>query len=190
MKQTFVPKHNYAKATGVNMRISKKSSYVICDVIRGKPLNRVKRLLEDLAAEKRSLRGKYYSKTVKQILLLLSSCEKNAEFKGMDMDRLFVHASAHKGSHLRRRRRKGSFGTDMKSTNMEIMLIEKGKQPKDTVSKKKVKEQLTKKEPPKKVVTVEELKEREEMKKELQELKMEQKELQKDVEKAEKEMSK
>ncbi|HLC77029.1 MAG TPA: uL22 family ribosomal protein [archaeon] len=188
MKQTFTPKHNYAKATGVNLRISKKASYVICNVIRGKPLTRAKRLLEDLAAGRRALRGKYYSKTVKQILLLLNSCEKNAEFKGLDMDRLFVHASAHKGSHLRRRRRKGAFGTDMKSTNMEIMLIEKGKQPKDKISKKKIKDQLTK---PKKEkeVTIEELKEKDEIKKEMTELKMEQKELQKDVEKAKEEMA-
>ena len=188
MKQTFAPKENYAKATGANMKISKKSSYVICDVIRGKPLTRARRLLEDLAAERRSLRGKYYSKTVKQILMLLNSCEKNAEFKGLDMDRLFVHASAHKGSHMRRRRRKGAFGTDMKSTNMEIMLIEKGKQSKDSVPKKKVKEQLEKK-TDKKEVTVEELRKKEETRKEMEELKKEQEELQKDVEKAGKEIA-
>ncbi len=188
MKQTFTPRENYARAAGVNMRISTKSSQVICSVIRGKPLTRSKRLLEDLAAGRRNLHGKYYSKTVRQILTLLNSCEKNAGFRGLDMDRLFVHASAHKGSHLRRRRRKGAFGTDMKSTNMEIMLIERGKQPKDKVSKKKIEGQMAQKEVPEKEVTAKELKEKEEIKKEMAELKMEQKELQKDVEKAEKEI--
>ncbi|HIG97362.1 MAG TPA: hypothetical protein HA230_03380 [Candidatus Aenigmarchaeota archaeon] len=181
MKQTFEPKHNYAKTFGSDMKISMKASMVLCDVIRNKPLTRSRRLLEDLIAQRRSLRGKYYTKAAKAILLLLNSCEKNAEFKGLDTGRLFVHASAHKGTNIQRRRRKGAFGSTMKSTNMEIMLVERGKQPKDMVSKKKIKEQLTKKSD----VDAEVEKEKEDLKRDLDTVKKEQEELKKDVEEAE-----
>lgn len=182
MKSTFEPEYNNAKAFGTDMRISTKSAEIICNVIRNKPLTRVKRLLEDLVAERRSLRGKYYSKTVKSILNLINSCEKNAEFKGLDMDRLFVHASAHVGPNIKRRRRKGAFGSRMKSTHMEVILIERGKQPADKVAKKKIKEQIGSQG---KEAAMEQEKDKEEIRKELEKLREEQKELQKDVEKAE-----
>jgi ribosomal protein L22 len=124
---TFEPEQKFAKACNRNMRISTRKAAFICKVIRKKPLNRAKRLLSDLNEGKRSLDGKYYSKTVSGILKLLESCEKNAEFMGLDSGRLFVHASAHQGATLQRRRRKSAFGSRMKATNMEIMLVEKGK---------------------------------------------------------------
>lgn len=181
--QTFVPTHNYAKAFGAGMRISQKSASIVCRAIKNKPLTRARRLLEDLKAERRTLEGKYYTKAVKGILNLLNSCEKNAEFKGLDVDRLFVHASAHRGANIRRRRRKGAFGSMMKNTNMEVFLIERGKERKDKVAKKKIKEQMAKKEDS---VDQEIRMEKEELKKEMETLKEEQKELQKDVEEAEK----
>ncbi|MEM7819845.1 MAG: uL22 family ribosomal protein [Candidatus Aenigmatarchaeota archaeon] len=123
---TYKPKEKFAKSYGRNLRISTKSANVICSVIRGKKLNQAKRLLSDLLSMKRSLDGKYYTKTVREILKLLESCEKNADFLGLDTNKLFVHASAHIGSVIRRRRRKSAFGSRLKSTNVEIMLIEKG----------------------------------------------------------------
>jgi len=57
---------------------------------------------------------------------LLHSCEKNADSIGLEKGRLFVHVSAQRGQNFRRRRRKSGFGTKMKSTNLEIMLIERG----------------------------------------------------------------
>ncbi|GEM_PF-949380 len=127
MTYTFTPKHRFAKASGSNLRISTRKAELICKVIRRKTLKRAKRLLVDMAAEKRGLDGKYYTKTVKGILELMESCEKNAEFLGLDNERLFVHASAHQGTTLKRRRRKSAFGSSMKSTVMEMMLIERGK---------------------------------------------------------------
>ncbi len=126
MPYTFIPKEKHANAFGRNLRISDKSADVICRVIKKKPLKRVKRLLNDLLSQKRSLGGKYYTKTVKEINNLLNSCEKNAEFLGMDADNLMVHASAHKGASLRRRRRVG-LGSRIKSTNVEIVLTEGSK---------------------------------------------------------------
>jgi len=133
---TFEPKHEHAKAFGRNLRISTKNAVKICKVIRGKKLSTVKRLLNDLLTKKRSLEGKYYTKTVAEILKLLESCEKNADFLGLEKEKLFVHASAHKGSIMYRRRRKAAFGSRIKATNVEIMLIQKGKNKEKGGSKK------------------------------------------------------
>ncbi|MBI5347436.1 MAG: hypothetical protein HZB66_02405 [Candidatus Aenigmarchaeota archaeon] len=129
MIKTFEPKKPHARASGIGLGISAKDAMVVCSVIRKKPLKRSRRLLDDLITKKRSLRGKYYTNAAESIRELLASCEKNAEFKGLDSDLLFVHASAHKGMNIRRRRRKAGFGSRMKRTNVEIILIEKGKKP-------------------------------------------------------------
>ena len=141
---TIKPKERYAKAFGRDLGISTKTAVKICRVIRKKPLSRTKRLLNDLIARRRSLRGKYYTKTVKEVADLLSSCEKNAAFLGLDNEKLFVHASAHTGTIMRRRRRKAAFGSRLKRTNLEIVLIEKGKE----IEKKEIKKKPEKKEKP------------------------------------------
>ena len=151
---TIKPKERYAKSFGRDLGISTKAAAKICRVIRKKPLSRTKRLLNDLIARRRSLGGKYYTKTVKEIADLLSSCEKNAAFLGLDNEKLFVHASAHTGTIMRRRRRKAAFGSRLKRTNLEIMLIEKGKE----IEKKEIKKKPEKKEKP----AAEEKKERKE----------------------------
>ena len=139
MGQTFEPEHRYAKAFGVNMKISAKNSAILCRVVRNKTLNRARRLLDDLDNGRRSLEGKYYSNAAHAMLLLLDSCVKNAEFKGLDTDKLFVHASATHGTNIQRRRRKGAFGSQMKTTNMEMLLIERGKSKAAKKDEKKVK---------------------------------------------------
>jgi ribosomal protein L22 len=123
---TIAPKERHAKAYS-NLRISTKSAMKICNAIKKKPLDRAKRLLIGLEDGSRTLRGQYYTKTVREILKLVESVEKNAEFSGLDKGRLIVHASAHEGPIMRRRRRKSAFGSRMKSTNMEVFLIERGK---------------------------------------------------------------
>ncbi len=132
---TIEPKEKYAKAFGRNLRISTKSATILCRVIRKKPLTRAKRLLQGLAAEQRSLDSKHYTKTAKEMMMLLESCEKNADNLNLDKGRLIVHASAHKGTIMRRRRRKSAYGSRMKSTNLEIMLIEKGRESKKATVK-------------------------------------------------------
>ncbi len=142
MGYTFIPKENHAKAYGRGLRISTKSAKKVSDLIRGKKLNAVKRLLRDLLEQKRSISGKYYTKAVSHILDLLESCEKNADSLGLDKKKLFVHCSVHKGPNFRRRRRKAAFGSTMKSTNVEIILIEKGKTKQKTKAKPKKTEKV------------------------------------------------
>ena len=127
MPYTFVPEKKHAKVYSRNSKISTKTAAKLCRVIKNKPLSRAKRLLNDLVERKRALRGKYYTKTANELLMLINSCERNAEFLDLDTQRLFVHASAHTGTTIRRRRRRGSFGSKMKTSNVEVMLIERGK---------------------------------------------------------------
>jgi len=126
MPYTFKPKERHAKARSW-LNISRKDALKICRVIRKKKLKTVKKLLDDLLKRKRSLKGKYYTKTVSEIKKLLESCEKNAENLGLDKEKLFVYASSCKGPTIRRARRKAEFGSNLKSTNVEIILVEKGK---------------------------------------------------------------
>ena len=141
MPYTFTPKQSHARAYSL-LSISTKSANVICRVIRKKPLKRSKRLLEDLISERRSLSGKYYTKAVAEILKLLESCEKNAVQINLDSSRLMVHASAHTGPMIKRRRRKAKFGSRLKRTNVEIMLIEQGKEKKEKKTKKEIDQEI------------------------------------------------
>ncbi len=143
MPYTFVPEEKCAKAY-VSMRISTKSAVKLCRAISKKPLTRAKRLLNDLAEERRTLGRRHYTKTAREMLHLLNSCERNAEFLELNTERLFVHASAHTGAIMRRRRRKAAFGSRLKSTNVEIMLIERGKEKKGKVKIVKTKKELEK----------------------------------------------
>ncbi len=163
MTYTFVPKQKCAKAYGRNLRISRKAAVKLCRVISKKPLKRAERLLDNLLGKKQSLRGKYHTNAAAEIKSLLESCRKNAEFLGMEAGRLFVHASAHQGTIMRRRRRKSAFGSRMKSTNIEVMLIEKGKKKdvivvKDEKQMKKAIEDVAKKIAEKKAIKAEEKK--------------------------------
>lgn len=144
MPYTFVPEKKHARVYSRNSKISTKTAAKLCRVIKNKPLSRAKRLLNDLVEGKRALRGKYYTKTANELLMLLNSCEKNAEFLDLDTQRLFVHASAHTGTTIRRRRRRGSFGSKMKTSNVEVMLIERGKERKADIKLVRTKKDLEK----------------------------------------------
>ena len=126
MPYTFEPSGKHAKAYST-LSISTKDAVLICRVIRKKKLSTVKRLLDDLINKRKTVNKRYYPKVVSEIKKLLNSCEKNAEFQGMDKEKLFVYASAHKGVNMKRPRRRGDFGSGMKSTHVEIILSEKPK---------------------------------------------------------------
>lgn len=135
MPYTFVPKEKHAKAFST-LPISSKDAQTICRVIRKKKLSTVKRLLEGLEKKERDLKGKYYSKAVLHIKKLLESCEKNAEALGLEKNRLFVYASSCVAGNIRRGRRRSDFGHRLKMTNVEILLVEKGKEVEEKQTKK------------------------------------------------------
>jgi len=120
-------KKKTAVAKFENARISLKSSKIVCREIKGKKVERAKRMLADLVAGKHSLDGKYYTNTAKKILEVLINAESNAKVKAMDEDRLFINiAKADKGrTFIRPRSRSGRRGERAKMTNLEIILEER-----------------------------------------------------------------
>ena len=114
-----------AKAYGRSLRISTKSSVKVCRKISGMNLIKAKRLLKDVIEKKRDFEGKYYTKTTQGILDILMSAEANAEFKGLDTNRLVVYASAHQGFTFMRPRRLKMRRTRRKITNVQVVLQQK-----------------------------------------------------------------
>ncbi len=116
------------RAFARNQPISLKNSVVVCSLIRNKPLKKAKKILQDLLDKKRSIDGKYYTKTVKVILEVLKAAEANARQKNMKEDKLFVKiAKADKGTTLYSYpAKKAKFAARRrKSTNITIVLEER-----------------------------------------------------------------
>ena len=93
------------KVYGRGARISTKNSVVVCKALTGLNLDKGKKLLLNLLTQKESLDGKFYTNVVKELSGLLSSAESNAEFKGLDPNKLHIHVSAHKAFTYMRPRR-------------------------------------------------------------------------------------
>lgn len=114
-----------ALARAKNLRVSTLHSTILCKELRGKKLEKAKKLLENLIAKKTSVGGKYYTKAATLILKVLKQAEANAKQKGLEEARLFVaQAKADKGERFWRPRavRRGRRG---KSTHLEIVLEER-----------------------------------------------------------------
>ncbi|MGQ9507235.1 MAG: 50S ribosomal protein L22 [Candidatus Bathycorpusculaceae bacterium] len=110
------------KASGREVRVSHKSAREICRTIKGMNLSKAKQYLRDVIAKKRpvpyrrfkkkaghrhglekAFAGRYPVKAAKHILKLLEGAEANAEFKGLDTDRMrIIHAAAYPGMKIKR----------------------------------------------------------------------------------------
>lgn len=126
LKYSFDPKtEKFSKAYGSSVSISTKNSIQICRKLNGMNISKGKRLLENMMAEKESINGKYYTNAASEISSLIRSAETNAEFKGLDTERLIIHASAHKGFTFFRPRRMKMRRDQKKMTNVQVVLVEK-----------------------------------------------------------------
>jgi large subunit ribosomal protein L22 len=127
MKYAYKPSSsNYVRVCGQGLRISRKHSIAICKKLTGCSLAKGKLLLENLINGKRTIDGKhYFTKASNAILNLLNSAEKNAEFKGLDTDRLIIHAWAGKGYTFLRPRRAKLRGQQRRITHIQITLEQK-----------------------------------------------------------------
>jgi large subunit ribosomal protein L22 len=114
-----------AKVYGRGLRISGKSSKIVCSGIAGMNLNRGKRFLLNMLMQKESIGGKYYTNVTKELINLLGSAESNAEFKGLDPNRLFIHASSHQGFTFYRPRGWKRRREKRKTTNVQVVLEER-----------------------------------------------------------------
>jgi large subunit ribosomal protein L22 len=138
-----------AKAIGRELRISPKSSVEICRAVRKKNVEKAKEFLSEVVdmkkpvpmkrfkkgiahrrgLEKAAYAGRYPKKAASQILKVLESAEANAEYKGLDTDRLYVrHISTQRGRVIRGIRPR-AFGRaspfNEETTNIEVILQER-----------------------------------------------------------------
>ena len=134
-----------ARARGVELPISPKKSYEVLNAIRGLPLDRARRVLEDAESHLRAIPfrrynqetahhrgtgpGRYPEKVVRALLQLLTNAEANAEYEGLDVDRLYVHvASSARGRILKAtmpRAQGRATAWNEQTTNVEIVLAER-----------------------------------------------------------------
>jgi large subunit ribosomal protein L22 len=109
------------RASGRELDVSPKAAREVLTAIKGMRLNNAKRYLEEVLIMKRAVpfrrynkkvghksslskfhAGRYPQKATKMILRVIGNLEGNAEFKGMDIDRLvIIHAAASKGRRIR-----------------------------------------------------------------------------------------
>ncbi len=135
------------KASGRELRVSHKHAREVCNAIKGMRLDKAKRYLAQVMAKKqpvpfrrfikklghrhgmhKAMVGKYPVKATAEILKVVESAEGNAEYKGLDVERLrIIHASAYPGMKIKRAIPRAFGRTSPKNktlTHVEIVLEE------------------------------------------------------------------
>jgi large subunit ribosomal protein L22 len=110
------------KASGRELSISHKAAREVCQTLKGMTLDQAKNHLSKVIQKKQPIpfrrykkkaghrhglektyAGKYPIKTAQKILKVLEGAEANAEFKGLDPERLkIIHAAAYPGMKIKR----------------------------------------------------------------------------------------
>ena len=111
-----------ARASGRELRVSPKHAREVCKTIKGMNLDRAKGYLHQVIQKKKAVpfrrhkkkvghrhgmqdgfAGRYPIKAAQKILRVLENAELNAEYKGLDVERLrIIHASAYPGTKIKR----------------------------------------------------------------------------------------
>ena len=132
-----------ARVQASNLNISRKHSVVVGRWIKNKKVDKAISLLNSVAQKERAVpyrmhndslahkkttsgAGRYPVIVVKKFVELLESARSNAEYKGLDVKKLFVkHVNANKGFEYYRPRRSSLRGQVRKSTNLTIIVEER-----------------------------------------------------------------
>jgi len=119
---TEIDPEKTVKASGRELRVSSKHAREVCKTIKGMKLDQAKEYLRQVIAKKKpvplrrykkkvghrhgmekAFAGRYPVKAAQKILKVLEGAEANAEYKGLDLERLrIIHASAYPGMKIRR----------------------------------------------------------------------------------------
>jgi large subunit ribosomal protein L22 len=136
-----------ARASGRELRMSPKAAREVCNELRGLRLEAAKTYLEEVIALRQAVpyrrhdkkvghrkglhkadTGRYPVKASKIILSVLTNAENNADYKGLDLDRLRVtHISAYPGRVNKRyieRAHGRSTKYDEQMVHVEVVLTE------------------------------------------------------------------
>jgi large subunit ribosomal protein L22 len=135
-----------SRAVGKDLPVKPKFAIEVAAAIRGRPLGKAKQFLEDVVALKRAVPfrkttrnikhrkdgvgpGKYPVKVAAAFLRVLKDAESNAEYKGLDPERMFVrHAAANRASPIRGimpRAQGRATAWDTHTSHLEIVLEER-----------------------------------------------------------------
>lgn len=110
------------KASGRELRVSPKHAREVCKTIKGMKLDQAKEYLRQVMEKKKpvpfrrykknvghkhgmekTFAGRYPVKAAQKILKVLEGAEANAEYKGLDAERLrIIHASAYPGMKVKK----------------------------------------------------------------------------------------
>jgi large subunit ribosomal protein L22 len=138
------PGVNVARARGVEVPISPKKTYEVMNAIRGLRVARARTFLEEVVALARPVPfrrynqetahkkgigpGRYPQKVARQVLKVLQNAEENAEYEGLDADRLFVKVAACARGQIAKANMPRAHGRatewNEQTTNIEIVLAE------------------------------------------------------------------
>jgi len=116
-------KENEVKAAGIGLPLSTKKSTIVCRKLNKMKLDKAKKFLQDLIDKKADIDKKHYTKTAKEILNILESAEKNAQYKGLE-NLIIKTITAETGPNRIRMKRRRSFGSRLKNTHIKIVLKE------------------------------------------------------------------
>ena len=146
---TAEPGTNVARARGLELPISPKKTYEVLNAIRGLPVERARTLLEDVVALKRAVPfrrynqetahrrgigpGRFPKKVAQGVLAVLRNAEQNAEYDGLDAERLYVRVAASGRGRIRTASMPRAHGHadpwNEQTTNVEIVLAERKEAP-------------------------------------------------------------
>ena len=134
-----------ARARGIEVPISPKKTYEILNAIRGLPVDRATTLLEDAIALRHAIPfrrynqetahhpgsgpGRYAKKVAANVLRVLENAKENAEYEGLDADRLYVKVAASSRGRIRKASMPRAHGRATawheQTTSIEIVLAER-----------------------------------------------------------------
>lgn len=121
LNYSLTPAGRSSRAMGMELHISPKHAREICRTLRGMRANLARAYLEDVIALKRAIpfkryrknvahrhglvgwdAGRYPEKAAKAVLIVLDNALANAEYKGMESDKMRIyHAGTLKGRTIR-----------------------------------------------------------------------------------------
>ncbi len=135
-------KEKMARAFGLDLPISWKTAIMVCNVLRNKPLDDAKKLLNEVIKKKKAIPvtkynfdrghkkgigpGRFPVKAGREILKIIESAEANAHQKNIE-NLILKHICVHRASkpwHYGRQRRR-----QMKRAHVEVVLAQKSTAP-------------------------------------------------------------
>ena len=135
----YAIKKDKVASASTTLRISQINAAKVCKFLNRKKFVESKKILSDVLNQKMKLNGKYYTRTTKELLDLLKQLEFNAMKKELDVDKMFLFISAHRGPTMHRaRRRWRKMGSRLKSCHVQAILSDKngfGKKVRETGNK-------------------------------------------------------